>query len=68
MHLSISYDEEVVKEVIETDRLLQFRLKLILNKEKKSENEAYISIFKNEITNDVFRFQKYMTLLRNKKN
>lgn len=66
MRLSIAYEECVVKELIASDRLLQFRLNLILTKEKKSENEAYISIFKNEIMNDVFRLQKYMTLLQNK--
>ena len=66
MHLSVAYDEEIVKKMIQTDRLLQFRLKLILNKEKKSENEAYISIFENEILNDVFRLKKYMTMLQNK--
>ncbi|MED4285027.1 hypothetical protein [Priestia megaterium] len=66
MHLSIAYEENIVKELVQTDRLLQFRLNLILTKEKKSENEAYISIFKNEIMNDVFRLQKYMTLLQKK--
>lgn len=66
MHLSIAYEKNIVKELVQTDRLLQFRLNLILTKEKKSENEAYISIFKNEIMNDVFRLQKYMTLLQKK--
>ncbi|MGF9891347.1 hypothetical protein ABEX78_22045 [Priestia megaterium] len=66
MHLSIAYEENIVKELVQTDRLLQFRLNLILTKEKKSKNEAYISIFKNEIMNDVFRLQKYMTLLQKK--
>ncbi|MDU9694153.1 hypothetical protein WKH56_07830 [Priestia sp. SB1] len=66
MHLSIAYEENIVKELVQTDRLLQFRLNLILTKEKKSENEAYVSIFKNEIMNDVFRLQKYMTLLQKK--
>lgn len=68
MSLSISYDEnfiktiykeEIVKEIIESDRLLQFRLKLILTKEMKTEEQAYRSIFENEIMNDVFRLQKY---------
>lgn len=66
MYLSVSYDESLVKEMIETDRLLQFRLNLILNKEMKTENEAYKSIFKNEISNDVFRLKKYMDLLQQK--
>lgn len=66
MHLSISYNENIVKELLETDRLLQFRLNLLLNKEMKSEKEAYVSIFKNEISNDVFRLKKYMDLLQKK--
>ncbi|NGY88547.1 hypothetical protein F6Y05_36755 [Bacillus megaterium] len=35
MHLSIAYEENIVKELVQTDRLLQFRLNLILTKEKK---------------------------------
>ncbi len=67
MYLSVTYDENLVKELIEKDKLLQFRLNLILNKEMKTETEAYKSIFKNEISNDVFRMKKYIDLL-NKKN
>ncbi|MGN5651129.1 MULTISPECIES: hypothetical protein [Bacillus] len=68
MNISVVYEEKVVKELIKIDRLLQFRLQLILNKELKEETEAYISIFKNEIMNDVFRLQKYMMLLKEKQN
>ena len=66
MRLSISYDKAVIQEMIETDRLLQFRLNLLLNKEMKNQDEAYISIFQNEISNDVFRLKRYMDLLQNK--
>lgn len=63
MKFSVYYDEDVVKELVEKDRLLQFRLKLILTKEKRTEKDAYISIFKNEISSDVFRMNKYVELL-----
>ncbi|MED2737777.1 hypothetical protein [Bacillus toyonensis] len=68
MNISVAYEEKVVKDLIKIDRLLQFRLQLILNKELKEETEAYISIFQNEILNDVFRLQKYMMLLKEKQN
>lgn len=63
MNFSVYYDEKVVKDLIDKDRLLQFRLKLILTKEKRTEKDAYISIFKNEISSDVFRMNKYVELL-----
>lgn len=63
MKFSVYYDENVVRKLIDKDRLLQFRLKLILTKEKRTEKDAYISIFKNEISSDVFRMNKYVELL-----
>ncbi|MGF7534884.1 hypothetical protein AAGG74_14535 [Bacillus mexicanus] len=66
MEISILYNEDVVKQQIENDRLLQFRLNLLLTKEMKTEKESYRIIFKDQITNDEFRLANYMKLLRDK--
>lgn len=66
LEISIMYNEDVVKQQIKKDGLLQFRLHLLLTKEMKTEKESYKLIFKDLIANDEFRFASYMKLLRNK--
>lgn len=67
MRISVEYNEDIVKQMLKTDQLMQFRLNLLLKKEMKTEKESYKSLFEDLIAIDEFRFANYMSLL-NKKN
>lgn len=65
MKVNLIYNEDYVKKLIENDSLLKFRLKLLLELEKKDYGEALHEIYNKHIIEDVFRLKEYQRLQKN---
>lgn len=56
------YCREIVEEMLKTDELMKFRLKLYINLEGNNEARALKLLYKNVIMSDLYRSEKYSTL------